>query len=338
MKIQLSRLLKRKGMAGIRPGYRLNVVFLTLFLCQVPMVNAQDNASETKIIGMLDEVSTEPVAVPFVNHVEVNGHGGHLQGIQKIEYDGSTWFFLTGSSDSYSYLAVVDGDKGEVVSINKLLDRPFKHAGGFQIYKNLMAIGIEDNSGRKRSKVYVWRLDDLLNISSEPMKVIEREGEYERATAGCVAISEIDGYILVVVGDWDTRHLDFYTIRDKDLHDENVDFEKVYSITTSEIDKTNRFNDEWGSYQNINLLKDSSGGLFLAGMSKENGENVLDLFKITTREMTSFDLQKVYSKKFGRGDEVNFDWGAGVFMNKDKMEVLTCPAHLRLNNEILIFK
>jgi len=298
----------------------------------------RDMQTAGDVITLLKDVNSKPQAVSFTNNIEINNNGGRLQGIQKTVFNGRDFFLMTGSSDSYSYLVVADKREGRIGKVVKLLDKPFKHAGGFQINNGLMAVGIEDNGGRKESKVYVWKVDDPLKLTAEPLKVIERRGEYERATSGCTAITLIDGYVLVAVGDWNTEHLDFYRLRKEDMMKIGENFEKVFSITTSETDRSDWTDDKWGAYQNINFLQDGQGKLFLAGMSLENGRNVVDLFEVISNDLTSFRLKKVYTKEFEKSDKVNFDRGAGVYFTyPDEMEIIACPAHITDMTEIYLF-
>lgn len=70
-----------------------------------------------------------------------------------------------------------------------------------------MAIEIEDNHLKDKSKMHIYEIN---NPHSEPLQIIQRTGKAKRVTAGCVGIIEIENHILVVVGNWDTKHLDFY--------------------------------------------------------------------------------------------------------------------------------
>ncbi len=125
----------------------------------------------------------------------------------------------------------------------------------------------------------------------------------------------------------------------KEFQNDHANFKKVFSITAEDMDRSEWINEDWGAYQNINLLQDSGGNLYLAGLSMENDENVFDLFMVIAKNMTSFDLIKVYSKKFVKNDKVNFDWGAGVYVDDaGPFEVLSCPGHLRSENDVFIFK
>ncbi len=311
---------------------RLREIVFAVLVLFCFSVGAQDRVEEQ--VAGIDAVFFE---INISNGFEINNSGGHLQGIQKMDFEGGDYLFMTGSSSEYSYLTVVNGDEKCVVSVKKILDKPFKHAGGCQIYEDLMAIGVEDNNLKNRSKVFVWKVDEPGKIG-KPLKVIERTGKYKRATAGCTAIVKVKGFVLIVVGDWDTAHLDFYRIREADLYIADAGFEKVFSMTANELDRSDWVNGSWPAYQNINFLKDSSGNLYLAGLGVEDGINVLDLFAVGTDDFSRFTLKKISTRSFGENDKVNFNYGAGIYQDKEEIEVLACPSHIEKETTIYISK
>lgn len=293
---------------------------------------AQNDASyDNQIIGLLDKTSYSPISIDFQNTLKVNNNGGHLQGVQYYNYGQSDYYIFSGSSDSQSYFSVLKAaEKNRVISVNKILDKPFKHAGGFQIYKNLMAIGIEDNDAKDKSKVIIYTLGNIEKEIPEPLMIIERSGRIKRATAGCVGITEIKDYVLVVVGDWDTKNLDFYRIKKKKLGKPRKVFDLVFSTETKNMDTSKWIDNSWLSYQNLNFIKDSSGNLYLAGMTSNSKENILDLFKVQTENLKKFDLIKIYSKKLALDKYSNFRWGAGVYLSDDnQLQIISSGSHIQ---------
>lgn len=307
--------------------------------CLPHLFFAQNNASyDNQIINLLDKTNASPISINFQNDLEVNNSGGHLQGVQYYNYGQSDYYILSGSSDSQSYFSVLKAaEKNRVISVNKILDKPFKHAGGFQIYKNLMAIGIEDNDAKDKSKVIIYTLGNIEKEIPEPLMIIERSGPLKRATAGCVAITQIEDYVLVAVGDWDTKNLDFYRIKKKELGKHRENFELVFSMETKNMDTSKWVDNSWLSYQNLNFIKDSSGNLYLAGMTSNSERNILDLFKVQTNEFKAFDLIKVYSKKLILDKRSNFRWGAGVYLSDDN-QIQIISSGLHIQKEFGIYK
>ena len=297
--------------------------------------------SETMLINAIEKINPKPTSISFHNSLDINNHGGHLQGIQYINHKQNDFYVMSGSSDTYSYYSIVKiGNKNLVISTKILLEKPFKHAGGFQIYRNLMAIGVEDDELKNKSKVLIFNIEDPEKPPAEPIAVIDRLGTTKRATAGCVGITVIRGKVLVVVGDWDTEHLDFYRIDHEKLGLDGEALELEYSLDTRKIDKSGWSDNEWLSYQNINFITDASGDLYLAGMtSNDNEENVFDLFEIETEDLASFKLKKIYSKKFAGNKQTKFLWGAGIHFTKDnQLRIASCGEHIEKKSFFNLYK
>ncbi len=319
------------------------VLYYSISLLLVTMsIHAQNkNKNHSEIIGLIDKISPIPRSVSFKNNLELNNHEGHLQGVQYYEYNQNGYYFLTGSSSSYSYYVVVKVmNKMSVISINKILKKPYKHAGGFQIYNNFMAIGVEDNKNKKISKVFIYPIynpEDSLKLSP---KIIERNGVYKRVTAGCVSIIEIKDYVLVIVGDWDTKHLDFYRIRRENIFKDNYAFKKIYTVDSEKLNKSRWINKNWLNYQNINLFKDSLDNLYLFGMAvNDNNKNVLDLYNVETDGRSWFNLIKIYTREFVRNEEINFNLATGAYMSdKNRLKILSCGANIQETTKIYVFE
>jgi hypothetical protein len=309
----------------------------------LPIVLLAQNKSETdnEFIDLIDKIDAQPISIPFKNPLAVNFKGGHLQGIQYVSYKQRSYYFLSGSSYMYSYYSVVKmGDENSIVSINKILDKPFKHAGGFQIYKNLMAIGVEDNGLKDRSKVFIYEIEDPENTARKILKIIDRSGAKERATAGCVGIIEISNYILVIVGDWDTKHLDFYRIKMDKINDRKEHFEAVYSIDLEKEDRSKWIDKSWMPYQNINFIKDSLDRLYLFGMAtNDQKENVLDFFRLETDDYANFKIIKIHSRKFPNNGISRFNWGAGIYLSEEnKLKIFSTGINIEEKSKFNIYE
>ena len=283
------------------------------------------------VIAELEKISDVPVPISFQNRLQIANTGGHLQGIQALNHQGQIYYIVSGSSDSQSYYSIIkSGTENFVVAHNTILEKPFKHAGGFQIYENLMAIGVEDNDKKDKSKVFVFQMDNPERPPVEPLAIIDRIGTERRATAGCVAISEIGGKILIIVGDWDTINLDFYLIDREKLGLDPDALELEYSLNTTKMDKSAWIDEEWLSYQNINLIHGDDGQIYLAGMTTNaSDQDVLDLYQVLTSDLKTFGLVKVYSKKLSSNPITRFRWGAGIHVSSSgKIQILATPENI----------
>ena len=310
-------------------------IFFLLGMCvacrQTTAETAKVTNTSDQMLSSFHQLSATPNVVTYQNNLPVNNEGGHIQGIQPYTSGEGEFVIVTGSSSTVSYYAIIKiGDHNEVISVHPILEKPFKHAGGFQVHQNLMAIGIEDNEARNVSKVFIYQIDDPLTPPSNPKKIIERAGEYERATAGCVGITQYKEQVLVMVGDWGTRHLDIYACPLKEWESDQTRLEQLTSVTASKIQKDDWVDPSWLSYQNINLIN-WQDTLYLIGLGVNNeGEEVADLFLIEETKLKDFHLKKIGSQKFEKQNGSSFRWGAGVAWHPEKgiERILSCPAHI----------
>jgi hypothetical protein len=313
-----------------------NLVFLIFF----NLTGIFSNVSETKKFDFISEfnnINSTPEIITFSNDFDINNSNGHLQGIQEFENDLGKYILVSGSSDSYSYCSVVKlGNENKVISLNKLMEKPFKHAGGFQLFQNYLAVGIEDNSAKDKSKVCIYDISEPENPIEEPIAIIERNGEPYRSTAGCVGITKFKNKALIVVGDWDSKHLDFYSTGFDEI--KNTQFEKIGSIDTETILKKDWIDINWHSYQNINLFNIDEK-LYLIGLGQtETGENIADLYTFTEESNEVFLLKKVASKTFACTNECNFKAAAGMEVTNGKIKIIASGYNIKNISFLNVFQ
>lgn len=291
-------------------------------------LNCTGQISTDKFITLkFENIDENPSLISFSNNKKVNNFGGHLQGIQLMSVDTPNYAILSGSSDSYAYYMVVKlGEANEVISVNRLMDKPFKHAGGIQVFEKYLAVGIEDNEKKDKSKVCIYNISTPENPSVKPIAVIEREGNPKRSTAGCVGITKYKNKALVVVGDWDTKNIDFYSCNFDEIKNNN--FELIYSINTEKMSKTGWIDSNWHSYQNINLIN-FKNDLYLVGLGQNNKkEDIADLFSLKEASTNNFYFTKLAKKTFQCNNEISFKAGAGVVIKKSgEIGIISCGYH-----------
>ena len=290
------------------------------------LVHAQN---EQAVISSFQKIKEEAKVITVINTLEVNNNGGHIQGIQLLPFQNEKYAILTGSSDSYSYYSVMKlGDENKVLSVNRLMDKPFKHAGGCQIFQNYLAVGIEDNDAKNKSKVCVFEISNPEKPSTKPVAVIERTGEPYRSTAGCMGITKYKNKLVLAVGDWDTKHIDFYSC--KFNHIKENEFRLISSVEVAGISREGWINDSWSAYQNINLFTFNKNELYLVGLGQNSsGENVADLFRLTEDETGNFNFKKIAAKKFDCEKEASFKAAAGVSLtNNNVFNVVSVGYHI----------
>ncbi len=323
---------------------KISYLLLLLLIGLFPAMIISEQVSiepESRIQQKIDSIRLQPYSLTFQNSLDLPAKGGHIQGIQKMIRNESEYYIVTGSSSSYSYYSILKKDKVEnrLITIQHILGNPFRHAGGFQINKNLMAIGVEDNQKKNRSKVLIYEVNNPESIPAEPWITIDRFGTSKRATAGCVAITELDKKVIIIVGDWDTVNLDFYVIERKLIEADSAALTVEYTINTRTADKSDWIDEAWLSYQNINLLQDKDGEIWLAGTATNMAnENILDLYKLTIDQFKVFSLTKIISKNFGFNPDTSFRWGAGVYISGDQsIQILATPENIDDQTTIYIY-
>jgi hypothetical protein len=315
----------------IKYGFPVSVLLLlSLF------VHAQN---EQAVISSFENMKKEPAIIKVTNNLEVNNNGGHIQGIQLLDYKNEKYAVLTGSSDSYSYYSVIKLNRqNEVISVNRLMDKPFKHAGGCQIFQNYLAVGIEDNEAKDKSKVCIYDISNPENPPVKPIAVIERNGEPYHSTAGCVGITKYGSNLLVAVGDWDTKHIDFYTCEFNHIND--GEFKLISSIEVAAISKEDWIDKSWAAYQNINLCTFNKSDLYLVGLGQNaKNENVADLFRLKEFEKGKFKLKKVATRIFDCQKEASFKAAAGVVLtNNNEFNVISSGYNIENKTNLNYFE
>lgn len=316
-------------------------IFLFALIISHTRALAQTDYQSSVIYQKFDVVSTEPDLIPLEHTIPFNQQGGHLQGIQMRQKNDQSFIYLSSSSSDVAYLLKISlYPQARTLAADTLTVEPFRHAGGFQIYDHFLAIGIEDNYKRDVAEVHVYDLskaDDWKN----PVYRILRKGAYERVTAGATAMCRYNNEMLLAVANWDARNIDFYSISFTDFEQRKGNFQKVNSFNAQAADQSEWINEEWLSYQNINLFKDEEGRLFLLGFTRDNaGKNVAELFLVRPDPMntSSIHLQKIHRKIFSCQAGADFKAGAGAhFLKNGQMIILACPYHITEKSALNLF-
>lgn len=279
--------------------------------------------------------------------------GGHLQGIQRsyVTKNRAATMIISSSSDSESYFFVGSlplpfdsdglsapacaweseggGNAETVVYYHKLCDAPLKHAGGIQVIERYLVVGVEDNSSRDRSRVLFYEISDPASPQQLRHLAIERSGS--GLTAGAVGIVKRGSDHLLVVGRWDSEVLDFYVSNGSPLCDMDCQFSLWRTWDSSDADRSDWSPDHvWGSHQSLNLVRDTSGDLYLLGFNRdEEGRNVLDLFRLDISQGTSKMIQKLRIRTMHCHPGVSFGYGAGIFITPNGLAVYACEGDPR---------
>tara|TARA_R110001592_G_scaffold148471_3_gene373347 strand:- start:38914 stop:40548 length:1635 start_codon:yes stop_codon:yes gene_type:complete len=282
-----------------------------------------------------EELNTLPASFLVTNDITFNSEGGHLQGIQLYKDHTA---YLSGSSEGLSYMVKMDlGDQSRVVTIDTLMHAPLRHAGGFQIFDQYLAVGIEDNKERNLAYLQVYNLEANKPFG-KPIYTIERKGDFERVTAGAVGITAFRGEILILVANWDSRILDFYSCPRHEFYAGKGKFVFKSAIEVKGQIRNKWSDPNWLSYQNLNLFSDQKDQLYMVGTARNDaGEQVADLFHLQLAS-SSAKITKLNSKKFDTSTSVDFKAAAGVNISSTgDLIVVAAPYQLEQNTPINLF-
>ncbi|WP_114751812.1 hypothetical protein [Pleomorphovibrio marinus] len=331
-----------------------------VFFAVVSFAQKVDSNVELSLERKFLSLPKTPISLSIKGEAIALNEGGHLQGIQYYNSNGNPMVYLSGSSDQIAYLL-----KGEIqpnhiqkLTTDTLMVNPYRHAGGFQIFNHYLAIGIEDNHLRDKSKILIY---DLASAEpwENPIYTIYRAGEKERVTAGAVGIVEFKNEILLAVGNWDAKEIDFYACDARAFYKNQGEF--YFKGTFSSVERGNY---EWLSYQNVNLFSEKES-LYLVGLARdEEGFHVADLFglQFTEDELSKVtfsitasnasggskplehtqgkkvELVKIASRNFHCEEGADFKAGAGMFFQEGKLGLLASPYQAEKGSKINLFR
>ena len=289
----------------------------------------------------MEEVPVAMRPIKFSNHdFDIPTEGGHLQGIQYFESNGKKYVVVSGSSSTVAYYAVVhlsqEGHK--VVHYKVVGNQPFKHAGGIQMYEHYLAIGVEDNLLKDRSKVMIFDLSEPGLTDALPLITIEREGKFKASTAGAVGFTKHDEQYILAVAGWDTKQIDFYRSNMKPLQDTACRFVYVSSWNTIKADRSDWMNRWWHAYQNINLLVDSNENLFMMGMHVTKDGNFVDQYQLSFDREDDFEplLVKQQMYQFYCVHGATFRNGGGIYVKSpEELIVMSIAKKLKTKKTLI---
>ena len=234
-------------------------------------------------------------------------NGGHLQGLQAI--NNGSLYVLSGSSDTEAYLMTVDRPSLMAIEKINITRNNLPHAGGFQVIGNYLVVGLE-HSKNKGSVVLLYEVNGSSLLFNR--KLVTREGS---DTAGAVGIVKLEsGEFLMVVSTWDSENVDIYKSDKEPLGQASCTFGKIGRWNKESADKSRWIDDNWGSYQNLNLVLGSDKNVYMFAFNK-SGNNYVDLYSI---HLDADNVEKYFLKRAKKQaachPRVNFRFGAGIWI------------------------
>ena len=283
----------------------------------------------TNVCAAFEQQINKPKIIEFVNNGLIIPSGGHFQGIQRLDANGSVYFIITGSSEDEAYFIVVGKtlDKYEIIQKKEISRNPYRHAGGIQVVGDYLVVGIEDNQKQNVSQVLIFDIKEPDKSIGEPILAIHREGKKKLATAGAVAMTKIRDEYLLIVGSWDSDTLDFHKSNGISLSERDSNGKSVCEFSYRfrwDKDKSNRDNwcdSKWGNYQNINLINDLNDNIFLIGyyFDEENGFDYADLFSLHLDKPIPEMIKKESSKRMVCKNGASFNYCGGSFVKDENI-------------------
>ena len=276
------------------------------------------------VVAAFDLVANiEPVGVSIDRSGVTLPKGGHFQGIQW--FPGRALFVITSSSDSSEAYFVAcdmtsDGQNGRA-RVPVTMSWYFDHCGGCQSFGNGLVAGVEDSHTNRTSEVQFW------DFTRFPMQLVQmtipRSGPEFVSTAGAVGMTTLGWGTVLAVASYNAGTLDFYTSEGDPF--QGSPFELRLTWAADGADKTNWSDDQFGHYQNINLLTQRDGQLFLVAFYRnDSDEDWMDLFTINLDADPPSVLTKVGTKHMFCTRGCDFGAGAGIFIESpDAFKVLS---------------
>jgi hypothetical protein len=264
--------------------------------------------------GAFARVRDRPRSIAVDRKGVVFPKGGHFQGIQRLQ-GAPARLVLTSSSDSEAYLVVcnmaADFGSGRATAPVRLAVPPLNHAGGCQADTNFLAVGVEDDSGKRQSEIQFW------NLTGAPSRIealtIRRSGREEVSTAGATGVSSRGNGMAMAVATWNAGTIDFYSAAGDPFRNAKAKFALLRTWTKAGADKSGWIDKNVGEYQSVNLLTQRDGNLFLVAFNRSGDDDWMDLFAVDLNAPAPSMLRKIAKKHMYCTNGVSFRYGAGIW-------------------------
>lgn len=254
-----------------------------------------------------EALSFEPGIIFIRNEIKIPSEGGHLQGVQVIEKNGTEKLLISGSSLTQAYVLQVDLTTRKTDTLIVLMKEPYRHAGSIQVSEPYIVVGIEDNFTKTASKVCLYNYHHGNLYTAQPNFTMDRKGKPKRQTAGSTGLLAIENGYLMVVSNWDSRNWDFY----------RIDPEKNEQKMLASFAAPNN----WASYQSINLIRDEKA-IYAIGFYNKESVGHADLILVSSLENFEPIMEKVRTKTFNCTNAVDFGAAAGLQVdNKGNLHI-----------------
>ncbi len=274
----------------------------------------------------------------------------HWQGIQRLMVGGARYLAISQSGSTKAFSVVEMGSRdasGARLRSNKLVanqsypatlppssDRvirdewlpstlPYTHQGGMQAVGSVLAVPLEESATGDLARVLFYDLSNPAQPVLLPTSRAAMTGE-----AGTASVARLaDGRFLLIIGRADANNLEFYLSTTSDLRSPTNDFTRLDTWNEAELRSVLSNDSEFANYQNLNLVAQCDGALFLVGthLNFSTGQDWVDAHRLTA-EGDNFILTKVAKRHLtcsypspgydsGTNRHCNLDAAGGVYVD-----------------------
>jgi hypothetical protein len=300
--------------------------------------------SKRSVVDAFNSIQTVP-AVSAFDRGTTTLIGGHLQGVGRLD-QRTLAISASGTSHAEVFfvswperIGIGEGSIGDTLVVG---DAPLDHAGGLQIAEGVLAVGIEDDRAKDRSRVVFLDVGDATSVRTLHHLAINRPAagqvpKTRRWTAGAVGLARVGARAMVVVGSWDAAELDFYRATRRVLADRGCTFEHVAEWARDDADTSTWVDDNWGKYQSLNLVASKSRLFVVGGNRNDDGEDWIDLYEVDLGQVPSRRLTKVAKRHMTCRDGASFRWSGGIVADGTVLHALATEKDLHDHTSVNIF-
>ncbi len=279
----------------------------------------------------------------------------HWQGVQRLPFGGGRHLAISQSGPTKAFSVVEMGSRdggGLRFRSNRLApnqsypatpppssDRvitdvwlpsslPYTHQGGMQVVGHVLAVPLEDSTVGGAARVIFY---DMANPTQPVLLPTSRIAMTE--DAGTASVARLaDGRFLLIIGRADANNLEVYLSTTADLRAPMNAFTLVDTWNEAELRSVITNDREFANYQNLNLVTQCDGSLFLVGthLDSSTGWDWVDAHRVTA-EGDNLVLTKVARRHLYCGyPSPGYDTGTNRHCNLDAAGGLYVDPHGQL--------
>jgi hypothetical protein len=274
------------------------------------------NPTIHRVVEAYHRVATHATSIKIDRAGVVLPAGQHFQGIQRLPRESREpqLLVITSSSDTQPYFVpcamAEDWLSGRASSPVIIHTSQWNHAGGCQTVGHFLVVGVENLQTESGSEVQFWDCRQS-PPQPKPMTII-RPPKGHTSTAGAVGLSSFGQGAALAVASYNADTVDFYTSEADPFAGSLLT--KHLTWKKDNADKTGWIDQNFGHYQNVNLITQTNGELFMVAFDLGGGTDWMDLFSVHLEGHPRSALKKLAKKKMYCTNGCTFNDGSGIFI------------------------